>query len=404
MRYLARGTGQQNSVCFVTRSQSLLQLLGGEELAVTGGAEVQMSQIALYLAAKGWDVSFTVYDMGQDDEVIGRGNIRLIRGYRHDGGVPGLRRLTHKLPRLWRALVRADADVYVIRGASWVAGLVAFFARRKGRRSVVWMAHDRDPVWGLPRHTDVNGQRISFLDAALYRYALAHCDLIVAQTYAQRELLREARNLEAVVVPNMVSCEGEIGSRGSVNRVLWVGNFRPFKRPEMLLEVAEKLPHIQFVMIGGPKIGHERLYEDCQRRAAGIPNLEFLGPLPFAETDRYFSEASVVLLTSESEGFPNVLLQAWAHGTPTVSTFDPDGLIQEHGLGYHCHTVEEMATRIQQLVSDPVLRDEIGKRAREYVAAHHSPEVIMPRVEELLLGLLAQSARTTRARGHSLGT
>jgi len=364
-----------------------------------------MSQAALYLAAAGWDVGFTVYDMGQDDEVLGRDNIRLIRGYRHDGGIPGFRRLTHKLPRLWSALVRADADVYVIRGASWVSGLVAFYARRKGRHSVIWMASDRDPVWGLPGHiVDINGQRISSLDAALYRYALTNCDLIVAQTEAQRELLRQARNLEAVVVPNMVSCDGEIANREPANQVLWVGNFRPVKRPEMVLDIADKLPHLQFVMIGGPKIGHEKLYEECQRRAAGIPNLEFLGPLPFADTDRYFPRASVLLLTSESEGFPNVLLQAWAHGTPTVSTFDPDGLIQKHGLGYHCHSADEAAARIQELVADPALRDGIGRRAREYVAAHHSPEVIMPRVEELLLGLLAQSARTTRAHGRSQGT
>jgi glycosyltransferase involved in cell wall biosynthesis len=251
------------------------------------------------------------------------------------------------------------------------------------------MANDKDPVWGLAGYRiDINGYRISRLDGALYGYGLARCDLVVTQTEAQRQVLRQARNLESVVVHNMISCTNNSTRPVPPTVVLWAANFRPVKRPEIMLRVAEKLPHLRFVMIGGPKIGYEALYRECERRAAGMANVDFRGPLPFAETEKYFSEAFVLLLTSASEGFPNVLLQAWAHGTPVVSTFDPDGLIQKHGLGYYCHTVEEIVARIQELVSDSALRNDMGKRAREYVAANHSVEVIMPRVEHMFEDLL----------------
>jgi len=376
------------SVCFVTRSRSPLQLIAGEQLSIAGGAEVQMAQMARYLTKRGWAVSFTVHDIGQKGEIVSSEGIRLIKAYRHDGGIPGMRRLTHKLPRLWAALARADAQIYVVRGVSWINGIVMLFSRVKRRHTVIWMANENDPLWGQKAHRfDVNNSPPGRIDAILNNYAMRNCDAVVAQTKRQCEVLLEARGRHAVVIPNIWPLLNDESTQ-SREGVLWVGNFRPVKRPDWVLKLAKRLRDVQFVVIGGPKTGHEDLYEQCERRANTLPNVDFKGPLPFQETDEYFGRAAVVVLTSESEGFPNVLLQAWAHGTPTVSTFDPDGIIQEHGLGFYCQTIDELAESVWTLIRNPQLREEIGQRAWEYVRKYHAPEVVLPMVERLFLSLL----------------
>lgn len=116
--------------------------------------------------------------------------------------------------------------------------------------------------------------------------------------------------------------------------IAWVGSLQRRKRPENLPEVARQvLPLGVDVLVAG------ELRDPGFRGLFGprSPNLHHLGVVPLGRTIGLLAGARMLLVTAHEEGFANVLIQAWWHGTPTVSLeHDPDGLIARHGLGDSC--------------------------------------------------------------------
>jgi len=87
---------------------------------------------------------------------------------------------------------------------------------------------------------------------------------------------------------------------------------------------------------GGPSPDDPSLFEEVRRAAQALPNVRFLGPVPFHDVRRLFERARMLVGTSEIEGVPNTYLQAWGHGTPVVAYLDPEHLISENRLGKSC--------------------------------------------------------------------
>ena len=97
---------------------------------------------------------------------------------------------------------------------------------------------------------------------------------------------------------------------------------------------------------------------------------------PHERVGDFLRGATLFAHSSPAEGFPNTFLEAWSHGLPTVTSFDPDGRIEALGLGACRTDYESWETELERRIADPALRREEGARARAYVEAHHAPEVI----------------------------
>jgi len=350
-------------------------MLSGER-GVIGGENVQHVLLARAWRDLGIDVSMIVFEQGlpRDLEVDG---IRVIQAFRPDVGVPGLRFFHPRISRTLLAMQRADADVYYQSPASPFTGVATWFARQRRKLSVVRIASDAGCV---------PGQQLMRLrrDRKLYDYGLRNASLIVAQTHHQQSLLRQHYGLASEVVNMAVEPAPRAPSAPQDIDVLWVANFRPVKRPELVLELARRLPHRNFAMIGGPLIGQEDSYTAARKAAADVPNLKLLGPLPYAEAGAMFERARLHLNTSEFEGFPNTFLQAWVRSVPVVTFFDPDGLVRKKQLGCVASSVEEMAAALDALLSDELRRKDMGARARAFASAEFLPWQVAGRCVELM--------------------
>ncbi len=90
------------------------------------------------------------------------------------------------------------------------------------------------------------------------------------------------------------------------------------KRHRLMVEAAALLPDIDLIIIGD---GPERAAIEAVARARKIAErVHFLGRLPQDRLPQIYSAADVLLLASTREGWPNVLLESMACGTPVVVT------------------------------------------------------------------------------------
>jgi glycosyltransferase involved in cell wall biosynthesis len=324
------------------------------------------------------DVSMVVLDYGQPDGELIDG-IRVWKTYRETEGIPIVRFVHPRATSILSALRRADAEIYFQSCSGAMTGFVAWYCIRNGRTFIYRVASDGDCVPGLPL---IKYSR----DRFLYRFGLKRADLVAAQSSHQAALLKTNFGRASSVV-NMAVTIPRIPTKQEIDfDVIWINNLRPLKRPRHVLRLAECLPQYRFAIVGGAVPGSEAFYESIARQAEPIGNLKLLGPVPFRNVSDYFLRSRVFINTSEIEGFPNSMLQAWAAGLPVVSYFDPDGVIKRYGLGQTPRDLGEMAEAIKGYLENEERRRETGERSRAYVAENHAPHAVAERYLEVLTG------------------
>jgi len=335
-----------------------------------GGAQVQQSLLARALVRRGFPVSMVVGDYGQPDGAVWSG-VHTYKAYSAHEGIPVLRFLHPRWTKLWRALRRADADVYYVSCASVQVGQVAMWAVRNGRRMIFRIASD----------VDCEPDRVMIAywrDRRLYEYGLRRAAAILAQSARQQELMHTNYGLESSVAASLVEMpERELPLAARDISLLWISNIHPLKRPQMFLQLARRLASCSASMVGGAQPGAQDLYQRVCADAASIGNLTVHGQLPYAATNAVFDRARVFVNTSGFEGFPNTYLQAWIRGIPVVAFFDPDDVIRREGLGHAVASLDEMVQAAQHLATDSRAWLEASARCKAYMARRFGEEQML---------------------------
>jgi glycosyltransferase involved in cell wall biosynthesis len=374
-------TGRRPRVCFVAPTTWPL-LARSASIPVLGGAELQQALVAKTLARRGYDVSMISMDYGQPDGCE-RDGIRIHNMHAPDAGVPVVRFVHPRLTSLWRALKRADADVYYQRTAAAQTGFLAAFCRLHRRRSIHAGASDVD---FMPGRQDIAFAR----DRWLYEYGLRNVDAVFAQNPSQVENLRKHYGRDAVLVPNCY--EAPPGAKADPRGyVLWVARLRAQKRPELLIEMARRMPRHRFVIVGGPDQGARgQAYEQGIRAAAAaVPNVEVTGFVPFERADRLFDGARVVVNTSTYEGFPNTFLQAWARGVPTVGFVDTGSRAAGEPVYEVAADLDHACASVRRLMEDAAAWERASRRVLKHFRARHSIDAVLGLYEREFLRLMA---------------
>lgn len=362
------------SICFFGLDN--YRMLRPDPERPVSGEAVQQVLLARAFRSLGYRVSMIVMNSGPERDQIVEG-IRVLRAFNWEDGLPVLRFVHPRNSGAFRALHDADADVYYQSPAGMLTGVTAAYCRLKDRRFVFRVASDANCVPG--------GQLIDFWrDRKLYEYGLRRADLVAVQTKRQQEMLRHNYGLDSEIVGMVMDLPQQPPDSERDVDVLWVGNLRPVKRAELVLDAAAKLPGYRFVMIGGVLPRAEAYYEQTATAAARLPNVSFMGQLPYDDVNAYMARSKVLLNTSTVEGFPNTFLQAWAREVPVVSFFDPDDTIGTEGLGVRPRTEDDLVGCLRSLLEDDVRRTCLGKAGRAYAVSRFSPEAAARRYIELI--------------------
>lgn len=347
-----------------------------------GGAEVQQAALARGLAAGGFEVSVATCDYGQGRRVV-RDGVTFHATHPPFAGLPVVRFFHPRLSGNLRALLASRADVLYERGSGMQAGLAFDVARWTRAGFIFAAAHDTDacadmPLVGIPR------------DRWWTARAVRGADAIIAQTEVQQDLFRRTWGRESVVISNLVELPESPVDAGSPGAVLWLSTYKDFKRPEWVVELARRLPSLRFIMAGvipPPPLTAE-VFERTREAARSLPNLEVRGHLDHRRLGPFFSSGALFLHTSPMEGSPNTMLEAWAHGLPTVSAVDLDGIVSREGLGEVVGDLPGIEACLGRWMSDPARRREAGARARAHVGRRHSPAGIVEQVAGVIEGVI----------------
>lgn len=350
-----------------------------------GGVERQTSLMAQWFSARGHRVTILTWDEGQADGIEING-VKVVKLCGKKEGIPGLRFLHPRWTSLISALKRADAEVYYQNCGEGVTGQVAVWCRINGRPLVFSTASDKDCMRRIP--PKAKGRR-GWRDHLLYSYGVRYANRVVVQTHTQQRLMREEFRRESMILP--MACPGPTDAGfsppappdPSSTGILWVGRSTPIKRPEVFLEVATACPDLRFDLVGP---WYDDAYSRAIRtRAKHLPNVTVHGPVDRARLAEFYGRAACLCCTSESEGFPNTFLEAWSHGLPVVSTFDPDRIIAENGLGGSASDIPSLIRELRSLVTDRKRWLAASSNARRYYAARYPVDQVMREYERLFL-------------------
>lgn len=367
------------SICFVAPTTWPV-LSASNDIKVVGGAEVQQTMIAPALAKRGYRVSMICYDYGQPDGIEHNG-VTIHNMHKPDEGIPVVRYLHPRLTSLWRALGRADADIYYQRTAAAYTGFVSAFCRKNGRKAIYAGASDVDFI---PGKQEIRYAR----DRLIFEHGLRRVDKVITQNPQQHQELRTHYGREGTLIPSCYAPPpGATNDRAGY--VLWVASLRPSKRAELALEIARRLPEHRFVMIGGPDPDRrsQEYFRALQEAAKKIPNLELKGFLPLAETERCFNRARVFLNTSEYEGFPNTFLQAWSRAIPSVGFIDTGSRYQGDPVYDSVDEVSQATWKLDRLMRDDAHWQQMAQRCQSFFRGTHSVDAIIDRYEREILAL-----------------
>ncbi|SDL26688.1 Glycosyltransferase involved in cell wall bisynthesis [Nonomuraea maritima] len=193
-----------------------------------------------------------------------------------------------------------------------------------------------------------------------------------AARFAEHALLPNAWTL-----PNPLATWPDTTSTLDAPRVLGVGRLEGVKRFDRLISAFARCgapPPWQLHLVGDGG-ERERLRAHAEREGVA-DRVVFRGAVPAARMPEEYLGAAVVGLTSEHEGLPVVLLEAGAHGVPSVA-FDVSGGVRSAGpVLVPPRDVDAFAAELGRLVGDRQERARLGAEARARAEAFRLDHVL----------------------------
>lgn len=245
----------------------------------------------------------------------------------------------------------------------------------------------------------------------LERFALNRANHIIVLSEHMREVLQRqgvSRPIEVIPIWVNLAHIFPLPRRGEAPPVvLYSGNLGRKQGWDQLIAMVELLrdqrPDIRVVIRGtGSRI--EALQDEIKERQLSNVSLEPL--VPAEKLNEGLAAGDVHLVPQDPNGadfaIPSKVYGIMAAGRPFVCTAAPGSplwVLQEETRSFACvppNDPQAFAEAVIRLVSNPDEREAMGKRARDYVAATASRDVVLGRYLDLLMGKSIETTKSVR--------
>lgn len=224
--------------------------------------------------------------------------------------------------------------------------------------------------------------------------------LIANSALARQRAITEGVAADRIFfIANVVDAKPPNGARKSngqtETRIIFVGRLTQEKRADRFLRVVSRVMRevpkqsVKAIIVGdGPLRG--RLETLASTLGLGANRLEFLGEQE--NMAAVYRAADLLVLTSDWEGTPNVLLEAMSHGVAVAATRVggvPEIVCDERGLLAAPDDEDELTRAALRLITDASLRNELGRHGQDYVARFHSLDALQSQLTSAYQRILA---------------
>lgn len=318
-----------------------------------GGAERVVALLASGFAARGHDVTLALQDEADENRPFLSDDVRIARLPRDHGAA--VRHLAALLRR-----ETPDISVSALGLCNLKHTLAAALAGRRHRAILSVHGHidaEPQPTSRLANRLMIATSRLTARTVCVSDWMRAHVVNDLHGSAARTVTIYNPAPIEQAVP---AADARALAARPPV--VLALGRLAPAKDFATLIDAFARVPlsEARLVIIGE---GPERDALEKQARALGIADRVDM-PGYIAEPWRYFRTARVCAVSSVTESFSNVAVEALAHGLPVVST--------------DCGGPREILIRPEQGVLVPV--GDVAAMAAALVAALEDPGDPAPRV------------------------
>ncbi|MBZ9749801.1 glycosyltransferase [Deinococcus sp. HMF7604] len=337
-----------------------------------GGAEMQLVHLLLNLPASDYHCELVTLFTVPQQNALGERLAQAGLPWTDLGIAPALDQpmgAWHAVRNLWQARRRLQQHIKasrpdIVYSRLWYAGVAVGTLPRR-RLEFVHVANEENSL-----HSHIDRGRAK---RWLRRWVVGQADRWVAPTQGLHDqfvrLGTPAQRGRVIYNSTPLPAPAARRAPSSPLRVAAMGRLVPDKGFERLLAIAGRLRHtgVKFQLdVAGE--GPERAVLERQARDLGLENtVRFLGYV--AEPLAFLQERDVFVLTSHTEGFANVLVEAMACSLPTVAfdiDFGPRELVVHGETGYLVQDgdLDAFASCLQAIAQDPQGALRLGQAGR----------------------------------------
>lgn len=193
---------------------------------------------------------------------------------------------------------------------------------------------------------------------------LSECDVRFVETFS--------KHVKCIPNPLAFSLESVEKSKCEENAIMWCGRISHEKHVMdtiwMMKHLVKKIPDAKLYIVGS---GKEEMEEHMKTQIHQLGLSDHIEMAGFQEdVGPFYKKASVVLSTSEYEGFSLVIAEAFAHGVPVVCYDMPWLPFVQDGRGIitvNQQRYDLMAEKVAQLLENHDLCRKYGEQGREQI-------------------------------------
>jgi glycosyltransferase involved in cell wall biosynthesis len=340
-----------------------------------GGAQKQTYILSTEIAKnQNFDVHFCVADIGQPKiEVIDK--VTLWNSFNFNDII------FKRFIILYTTLKKINADYYILRASDFGTAVISLIIKYILRKKILYMVAS-DAETNFKTHKKMSGFLSAFFMIFTYKFA----DIITVQSVQQNNLFtKNYKRKPNAIVKNII----EITKSETLkikDKILWIGRLDKIKNPELLLNLAEKFPTEKFVMIAPVVRDYVEFGNNFIRKAANYQNITVVDFVNPNEIQKYFEKAKIYVMTSDTEGFSNTMLEAMLSKCPILSyKVNNDDIFGKFEIGLWANgNPEKLYSDFQRLIQDSELRKKLGQNGFDYLKQNHDKQQIINEFTKLI--------------------